>query len=137
MQTPSTEKFLIREKWFHGRLPNGFQDAEQLLANSLNKNGTFLVHENATFAKDFSISFVYVQHLCINIPHVPLLCVGTYIHAVVMARLYIGISIPKLTMMVVHTSTTSLKENSCLSLSVILSDTIRSIILFLYPDLNF
>jgi phosphatidylinositol phospholipase C gamma-1 len=48
----------LREKWFHGKLPGGRPDAEKLLQDSLDKNGSFLVRESATFTGDFSISFV-------------------------------------------------------------------------------
>ena len=49
-----------KEKWFHGKLTNGRNDAERLLANYCGENGAFLVRESATFTGDYSLSFVYV-----------------------------------------------------------------------------
>ncbi len=58
-QVPSTELHL-KEKWFHGKLANGRPDAERLLADYQNVDGSFLVRESATFTGDYSLSFAWV-----------------------------------------------------------------------------
>nr|CAD7595378.1 unnamed protein product [Timema genevievae] len=46
------------EKWFHGKLPGGRAEAEDLLHDySYLGDGTFLVRESETFVGDYSLSF--------------------------------------------------------------------------------
>ena len=44
--------------WFHGKLQKGREDAEALLKDYRDINGAFLVRESATFAGDYSLSFM-------------------------------------------------------------------------------
>lgn len=43
--------------WFHGKLMGGRTDAESLLVDQIDVDGSFLVRESATFAGDYSLSF--------------------------------------------------------------------------------
>lgn len=46
------------EKWFHGRLANGREEAEQLLRTYSNLgDGTFLVRSSVTFVGEYCLSF--------------------------------------------------------------------------------
>ncbi|GBM70715.1 1-phosphatidylinositol 4,5-bisphosphate phosphodiesterase gamma-1 [Araneus ventricosus] len=46
------------EKWFHGKLPGGREQAQELLNRySSLGDGSFLVHESETFVGDYSLSF--------------------------------------------------------------------------------
>ncbi|XP_023013479.2 small wing phospholipase C gamma 1 [Leptinotarsa decemlineata] len=52
------EELHFSEKWFHGRLPGGRVEAEQLLnAYSYLGDGTFLVRTGGTFIGEFCLSF--------------------------------------------------------------------------------
>lgn len=54
---PSNELHFA-ERWFHGKLPGGRSEAENLLNQfSYLGDGTFLVRESDTFIGDFSLSF--------------------------------------------------------------------------------
>lgn len=53
-----TDELHFGEKWFHGKLPGGRSQAEELLHKySHLGNGTFLVRESDTFVGDYSLSF--------------------------------------------------------------------------------
>lgn len=61
-QRPKTnvpnEELHFSERWFHGRLPEGRKEAEQLLRTySHLGDGTFLVRASVTFVGDYSLSF--------------------------------------------------------------------------------
>lgn len=52
------EELHFGEKWFHGRLPNGREEAEQLLKTySHLGDGTFLVRSSVTFVGEYCLSF--------------------------------------------------------------------------------
>ncbi|XP_065161549.1 1-phosphatidylinositol 4,5-bisphosphate phosphodiesterase gamma-1 isoform X2 [Atheta coriaria] len=52
------EELHFAEKWFHGRLPNGRDEAEQLLKTYSNLgDGTFLVRASVTFVGEYCLSF--------------------------------------------------------------------------------
>ncbi|XP_072399750.1 1-phosphatidylinositol 4,5-bisphosphate phosphodiesterase gamma-1-like [Diabrotica undecimpunctata] len=52
------EELHFSEKWFHGRLPKGREEAEQLLrAYSHLGDGTFLVRASVTFVGEYCLSF--------------------------------------------------------------------------------
>lgn len=54
------EELHFSEKWFHGRLPKGREEAEQLLktySNLGDGDGTFLVRASVTFVGEYSLSF--------------------------------------------------------------------------------
>ncbi|KAJ8974220.1 hypothetical protein NQ317_018143 [Molorchus minor] len=52
------EELHFSEKWFHGRLPNGREEAEQLLKiYSYLGDGTFLVRTSVTFVGEYCLSF--------------------------------------------------------------------------------
>ncbi|CAH1179228.1 unnamed protein product [Phaedon cochleariae] len=52
------EELHFSEKWFHGRLPKGREEAEQLLrAYSHLGDGTFLVRSSVTFVGEYCLSF--------------------------------------------------------------------------------
>lgn len=48
----------VWSSWFHGKLQKGREDAEALLKDYKDINGAFLVRESATFAGDYSLSFM-------------------------------------------------------------------------------
>ncbi|XP_023319124.1 1-phosphatidylinositol 4,5-bisphosphate phosphodiesterase gamma-1 isoform X2 [Trichogramma pretiosum] len=53
-----TEELHFGEMWFHGRLPNGRLEAEEILRRySYLGDGTFLVRECVTFVGDYCLSF--------------------------------------------------------------------------------
>lgn len=53
------EELHFSEKWFHGRLPNGREEAEQLLRSySHLGDGTFLVRSSVTFVGEYCLSFL-------------------------------------------------------------------------------
>lgn len=53
-----TDELHFGEKWFHGKLPGGRNEAENLLkAYSYLGDGTFLVRESVTFVGDYCLSF--------------------------------------------------------------------------------
>ncbi|CAL1293033.1 unnamed protein product, partial [Larinioides sclopetarius] len=51
------EEIDFGEEWFHGKLLNGFTEAEELLHQSYLGEGSFLVHESEMFVGDYSLSF--------------------------------------------------------------------------------
>jgi len=54
----NNEELHYREKWFHGKVPNGRIVAEQLMNSYPSiSDGAFLVRESDTFAGEVSLSF--------------------------------------------------------------------------------
>ncbi|KAL4234228.1 phospholipase C [Mactra antiquata] len=58
------EELHYSEKWFHGRLSEGRQEAENKLKEYAHLgNGTFLVRDSDTFVGDFSLSFRWQNNI--------------------------------------------------------------------------
>ncbi|GBO38740.1 1-phosphatidylinositol 4,5-bisphosphate phosphodiesterase gamma-1, partial [Araneus ventricosus] len=51
------EEIDFGEEWFHGKLPGGYNEAEELLHQYYLGEGSFLVHESEIFVGDYSLSF--------------------------------------------------------------------------------
>nr|XP_027200058.1 1-phosphatidylinositol 4,5-bisphosphate phosphodiesterase gamma-2-like [Dermatophagoides pteronyssinus] len=60
LKSPSVDELHFDETWFHGHLPGGRQQAEQLIHSIQTKiDGLFLVRDSSTFIGDYSLSFLY------------------------------------------------------------------------------